>query len=329
MKYSVLADVQYLGNRLLKKILLGFCALGFGGCVGTLGQPQGNDRLPLVNHNFSSTRDYILASGICPHPQNNPADRRDLPKETRCLGGDWDSVALMITGRDRLGDDLNTLRLLWRDWKPGMHLGNDKTAAAQFVAVLAERYITPAYRVAFVDDFLQGKNGQFRAGDFAVSLSAKDQGRYILHRIELKNVTKRGTTEAPTWVPPAPALVPPTAVAPEPAPAPQSQPKPLPVWVNPNPNPEVTLPSVPQPLPVAPQPQAEVEAIVPVPVSTPPAPVVDLPLNPQSVAPLLPPLERPAVPSAVAPAALIPNFSMDEEENYIFKEFNGEISDDL
>lgn len=322
----------------------------------TSGQP-GPNTPPAVDHGFAATRAYLLGSGICPHPQDSDPERRDLPKETRCLGGKWDSVALMVTGRDRLGNDLDKVRLLWRNWKPGAHLSNDKDAAAQFVAVLAERYISPKNRVEFAGDFMKGDSGRFRSGDFEVSLNAKDQGRYVLHRIELKNLTKRGTSEAPSWVPPSP----PQGDYVAPLPVVQAQPQ-QPVWVNPNPvvsqpapAPEPMPVPVPQPVeekvvvpapapvPVAPrdeeivlppQPQPEIMAVPAQPVVQPapvitqpavPAPVVDVPVQPQPVAPIQPPVVR----QPVSPAELIPNFPMDEEENYIFKEFDGEVSNDL
>jgi hypothetical protein len=54
--------------------------------------------------------------------------------------------------------------------------------------------------------------------------------------------------------------------------------------------------------------------------------VAETPVNPQPVAPVIqPPMER----QPVSPAELIPNFPMDEEVNYIFKEFDGEIGNDL
>jgi hypothetical protein len=261
----------------------------------------------------------------------------------------------MVTGRDRLGDELDKVRLLWRNWKPGAHLSNDKDAAAQFVAVLAERYISPKNRGEFAGDFMQGDSGRFRSGDFEVSLSAKDQGRYVLHRIELKNLTQRGTSQVPTWVPPspprgdyvAPQPVPvqpqqPAWVNPTPVVAPAPAPEPIPVPA-PKPVEEKVVVPAPKPVPVAPrdeeivippQPQPEIMAVPAQPVVQPtpvvvqpmvPAPVVEVPVQPQPVAPIQPPVEH----RPVSPAELIPNFPMDEEENYMFKEFDGEISNDL
>ena len=305
------------------------------------------------------------------------------------MGGVWDSVALMVTGRDATGDELDKVRLLWRDWKPGMHPGNDKEAAAKFVAVLAERYISPRNRTNFAGDFLDGDSGEFRSGDFQVSLNAKDQGSYVLHRIELKNLAKRGTAMAPTWVPPSPPkgdYIAPVPVAPQPAvkiatpdgwvnpnvpppqpiaaPVPEPQPheemapaeqpvptppvqmvpmeevmrKPTPPLLPPK---HEILPPQPQPevmkVPVPVVPQSEVPAVLPQqpkpePVPAPvealqpqPAPVVETPVSPQPVAPIQPPMER----QPVSPAEMIPNLPMDEEENYIFKEFDGEVTNDL
>lgn len=378
---------------LKNKLLAGICLIGLSGCAGT-GQP-GPNTPPAVDHSFSGTRGYLTTSGICEHPQDSDPYRRNAPKEVRCLGGTWDSVALMVSGRDATGNELDKVRLLWRNWKPGAHLGNDKEAAAKFVAVLAERYISPRNRVNFAGDFLDGDSGNFRSGDFEVSMNSKDQGRYVLHRVELKNLAKRGTALAPTWVPPSPPKG--DYIAPVEQPAPQ------PTWVNPNPAVEqpaavppkmpqlVIPPQPPEPTPVVPAPvevkpvppmvppeheiippqpevmkapepvietpperqtwadekgcvytkhydQVKVECPapaveVPAPVEVPqvapapvqPEPVVETPVAPQPVAPIQPPMER----QPMSPAELIPNFPMDEEENYIFKEFDGEIGNDL
>lgn len=251
--------------RIFGRFVLFSCAVLFTACATHNGYRVNNPATFFVQE-----RDLVIHELPCQwlHGKSSPHQRQQY--DFGCHGGMWGSVSLFLDVFPQEPEQVQRIRLLWREWNPGYRPDSEKNTAALFLKHVVERF-TPAVAAHEVwDAFWQRQAVAGKTGNHHIRYDWRMTPTHRLHRLEI-NILKPGEGEVQIQMPPQPTSKPriqkkpKIKAAPSAKPAPNVEPQPKPL---PQPAFEPIIIQQPQPLPQQPVKPAVIKK--PAPVVTPP-----------------------------------------------------------